>query len=235
MLIPGQELSQDWEMWGAPSGGGAVSCLRRCDGYREIFSDGNCLCSANYDERRDLAAKGKACKPTTRLSVLLAHVEGIGCWRLETHGFYAAVELAGAAHILQRATEQGVLLAARLRLDQREARRAGQVRKFPVPVIEVDGITPTEMLAIAGGVSGSTAALPPAPQQALPPAREPEPVEMIDAADRRKLFAAAKNAGLDESALRAIVEERIGSRSTSDIPKSLLDELLADIKSRKAA
>lgn len=150
MLIPGQELSQWYELW---SGGG---CQRRCDGEHEVLSDGPCLCPP-ADERRDLAANGKACKPTTRLSVLLPDVPGIGCWRLETHGYYAAVELAGAAHVLQSATAQGVLLPARLRLDVRETRRGGQTRRFAVPTLEVD-VAPTEVLAIAG--APARAALP---------------------------------------------------------------------------
>lgn len=226
MLIPGQELSQWYELWGSPSGGGAVSCLRRCDGLREILSDGPCLCPENGEERNGLAAKGKACKPTTRLSVLLPAVEGIGSWRMETHGYYAAVELAGASEILRRATAQGVLLPARLRLDQREARRAGQVRCFPVPVIEVD-ITPTEMLAIAGGKGGDS---PSPPTPALPPAREHKP---ISDAQRRLLFREAKAAGLDEDALRYLLQRENGSGSTSEIHADDFNTLLAKVRSGK--
>lgn len=229
MLIPGQELSQWYEMWGSPASGGAVSCLRRCDGVREILSDGPCLCPENGEERNALAAKGKACKPTTRLSVLLPAVEGIGCWRMETHGYYAAVELAGAAEILRRATEQGILLPARLRLDQREARRAGQVRRFPVPVIEVD-VTPTEMLAIAGGgAEGPALSSSPA---ALPPAREPssQKATPISDAQRRLLFREAKQAGVSEERLREIIGERYGESSTGAIPADDLDGLLVAVR-----
>lgn len=233
LLIPGQELSQWYELWNTPQGGGAVSCLRRCDGVREIMADAPCMCPADGEERRELAAKGRACKPTTRLSVVLPDVQGLGSWRMETHGYYAAVELAGAADILRRATEQGVLLPARLRLDQREARRAGQVRRFPVPVIEVD-VTPTEVLAIAGG-NEQRPTLPAAasPQAALPPATEPK--HPITDAQRRKLFKTATDAGMDEAALRAFLLQRNGTESTAAIDKADLDALLGDIKATASA
>jgi hypothetical protein len=58
-------------------------------------------------------------------------------WRLETHGFYAAVELAGAASVLETATRAGVIIPARLRLEEREVKRVGEpTKRFAVPVIE---------------------------------------------------------------------------------------------------
>ena len=69
LLLPGQTLSQWHELW---SGGG---CQRRCDGEREVLSDGSCLCDAEEGDRK--------CKPTTRLSVMLPDVPGLGCWRLD--------------------------------------------------------------------------------------------------------------------------------------------------------
>jgi Recombination directionality factor-like len=144
MLLPGQTLSQWWELW---SGGGAK---RRCDGEREMLSDGPCLCPVAYDERADLAKEGQACKPVSRLSVLLPEIEGIGCWRLETHGYYAAVELAGTAQLLEEATRRGAMFPARLRIDQRTQIKAGKTTHFPVPVIDIDVRIP-EMLAIGKG------------------------------------------------------------------------------------
>jgi recombination directionality factor gp3-like protein len=144
---PGQNFTQFWEMW---SGGG---CLRRCDGEREQIADGPCLCPRDYDERRDQAAEGKACKPTTRLSVILPKVPGIGVWRVETHGFYAAVELAGSAELCEMATAKGRMIPARLRLDRRTVKRGGQTRNFNVPVVEIDATVTQVMEAL--GVGGS--------------------------------------------------------------------------------
>jgi ParB family chromosome partitioning protein len=79
-----------------------------------------------------------ACKPTTRLSVLLTALPGIGVWRLEVHGYYAAVELAGVARILSRATEAGYIVPARLRLEQREKKVPGRpTNRYAVPVIDL--------------------------------------------------------------------------------------------------
>jgi hypothetical protein len=121
MLLPGQAPTTWYEMW---SRGG---CQRRCDGQHELISDSACLCG----EERE-------CKPHTRLSVLLPDLPGIGSWLLSSTGWNAAAELAGAADLLQRASAQGVLIPARLRLEQRVQVTGGQTRRFAVPVIDVD-------------------------------------------------------------------------------------------------
>jgi hypothetical protein len=132
VVPPGQAMSQWYELW---SGGG---CQRRCDGVTNVLADAPCACPADAELRVELAAKGEACKPTTRLNVILPAIPDLGVWRLESHGFYAAVELAGTAEFLERATAQGRLLPARLRLDRREIKRPGEAtRQFTVPVIEL--------------------------------------------------------------------------------------------------
>lgn len=124
LLLPGQALSQWHELW---SGGG---CQRRCDGEREILSDSPCLCDAEKGARK--------CKPTTRLSVMLPDVPGLGCWRLESHGYYAAVELSATAAMLEQATARGQMLPARLRIDQRRQIKDGKTTRYAVPVIDID-------------------------------------------------------------------------------------------------
>lgn len=121
MLLPEQVPTTWYEMW---SKGG---CQRRCDGQHELISDSACLCG----EERE-------CKPYTRLSVLLPDLPGIGSWMLSSTGWNAAAELAGAADLLQRASAQGVLIPARLRLEQRVQVQSGQTRRFAVPVIDLD-------------------------------------------------------------------------------------------------
>lgn len=121
MLLPGQMPTSYYELW---SKGG---CQRRCDGERELLSDEPCLCG---DERE--------CKPYTRLSVLLPDLPGIGSWLLSSTGWNAAAELAGAADVLQRASAQGTLIPARLRLEPRVDVKAGQTRRYAVPVIDLD-------------------------------------------------------------------------------------------------
>jgi len=163
IIIPGQALSQWWELW---SGGG---CTRRCDGFHEVLSDGPCLCKAEYDDKADQATNEKACKATTRLAVLLPDVPGIGHWRLETHSYYAAVELAAANHLIEEATRRGALLPARLRIDQRKKVAGGTTTPYPVPVLDLD-VSADDLLqlgpAAAEGEVVQLPQLPPAPAQA---------------------------------------------------------------------
>src|SRR5262245_21384901 len=143
MLLPGHAPTTWYELW---SKGG---CQRRCDGQHEVISDSVCLCG----EERE-------CKPYTRLSVLLPDLPGIGSWLLTTTGWNAAAELAGAADLLQRAAAQGVLIPARLRLEQRVQVIGGQTRRFAVPVIDID-VSFRELLGGQGAlVPPSRGALP---------------------------------------------------------------------------
>ena len=135
LLIPGQALSQAWELWGQEQPKGPVICLRRCDGERQT-DDSPCACPP-ADERDQLAAQGKACRPVSRLNVLLHDVPGIGAWRLESHGFYAAVELAGMVDVFEEIAHRGGLYPAALRIDRRQITRREGTRKFAVPVIDI--------------------------------------------------------------------------------------------------
>ncbi|HEX4432827.1 MAG TPA: hypothetical protein VHZ96_26375 [Frankiaceae bacterium] len=142
ILVPPQPLSQWYELW---SGGG---CARRCDGTREVLSDAPCVCSPEPDQRE--------CKPTTRLNVMLRDVPGLGVWRLETHGYYAAVELPAVAQFL--AATRGYVSAA-LVLEERVSKRDGQTRRYMVPAIEVEKVTPAQLLAGQGSAGLDPAAL----------------------------------------------------------------------------
>jgi hypothetical protein len=138
VLMPGQNLSQWYELWGQTARGKAVECLRRCDGKWDVKNDRACSCPQDHDERREKAKEGEACDMFTRLSVILPDVPGMGVWRLETQSYYAAIELAGAASLLELVTARGALMQARLRIDHRSAWRNGEKTNFPVPVIDID-------------------------------------------------------------------------------------------------
>jgi hypothetical protein len=155
-------VSQWYEMW---SGGG---CVRRCDGVTEQTRQIPCLCPPAGPDRATAAARGEACKPTTRVNVIIPDLPDLGVWRVESHGFYAAVELGGAAELLASARAQGVIVPAVLRLEPREVKRitrdrdtgeeGQQTRRFFVPVLEVRA-TLRQMTALEPG--GLVAALPP--------------------------------------------------------------------------
>lgn len=135
VIPPGEVLDQWYEMW---SGGG---CQRRCDGLRQVLVDRPCACPADPLERQAEAAKGKACKPTTRVRFMLPDVADVGTWRLESHGFHAAAELGGSAGLVATASKAGAMIPADIALSPREgARRPGEPKKtFFVPVISFRG------------------------------------------------------------------------------------------------
>lgn len=169
-------FSQFYELW---SGGG---CVRRCDGLNELLSDEACLCDPENRE----------CKATTRLSVILHELEGMGTWRVETHSYYAASELAAIVDVIQMAGQAGRLLPATLRLEQRQVKRIvkGKPVTLNFAVVGLDvGMTPTELGATARGALG-VATAPQSPgvdgwrpvdQSALPAAPEPSVASVVDA------------------------------------------------------
>ena len=144
VVPPGQALSQWYEMW---SGAG---CQRRCDGETETLSGGPCLCPTDQTTRSEQSARGQACRPTTRLSVILPQVRSVGIWRLETHGYHAATELAGIAELLERVSANDRYLPATLRLEPRSSKKGGKTSRYVVPVLEV-GATVQEAIAASAG------------------------------------------------------------------------------------
>jgi hypothetical protein len=176
--VPPQPVSQYYELW---SGGG---CQRRCDGVTELLKDRPCICGPDPEQRQ--------CKPTTRLNVVLSEIPGVGVWRLESHGYYAALELPGVAELLAKA---GGYVPAFLGLEERTAKRDGKTLRWMVPTIDVD-ITPTALMA------GNTAAGPAVaggPQRAAIEAPRPDYVRLASVANTpdevRAIYKQAVDAG----------------------------------------
>lgn len=145
VIVPPTDMafSRWYELWSA---GG---CQRRCDGRTETISDGPCVCDP---DNRD-------CDIHTRLSVMLRDIPGLGVWRVDSSGWYAAIELQGAVEVVQMAAGRGQMLPARLRLEQRMIKRAGETRRFAVPVLDIE-VSPGQLMSAgqppalgAGGVS----------------------------------------------------------------------------------
>lgn len=133
VIVPPSDMafSQFYELW---SGGG---CQRRCDGRNESISEAACICDPDNRE----------CSIHTRLSVMLADLSGLGVWRIDTQGYYAALELQGAVEVIQMAAGRGQMLPARLRLEQRMVKRPGVgTRRFAVPVLDIE-VSPAKLLS----------------------------------------------------------------------------------------
>lgn len=139
MVPPNQPVSQWFEAW-RKSG-----CVHRCDGVTNVLTDEPC-------DPEDPIHQEATDKPTTRLSVVLRDVEGIGVWRVETHGWNAAVELPDVAEFLAQA---GGYVEGYLALEQRtsiiEVNGKPQTSHYVVPIIEID-VTPAELMAGRGRV-----------------------------------------------------------------------------------
>lgn len=186
VIVPPEAMgfSQSYELWSA---GG---CARRCDGEVESISDGPCLCDAEARE----------CKPHTRLSVMLVGVPGVGLWRLDTQGWYAAAELQGA-HALAQLLAQSLgrsILPARLRVEARTVKRTDPkskvitTRNFIVPILDFD--VDVAAVALAGvptlieGGSRSASGITPIP--ALP---APSLADQLKEVDERQAPPARRN------------------------------------------
>lgn len=132
VVPPGDMGFSQWmELWQGER------CARRCDGQTEYLSDSSCICLTEGHDGAD-----RPCNTTSRLSLLLPDIPAFGLWRLETHGYYGAVELAGVVELCQRASQAGNMLPARLRLEQRTVKRFKGNKpvtyKFAVPVLDLD-------------------------------------------------------------------------------------------------
>jgi hypothetical protein len=140
IMVPPQPVTQWHEAW-RKSG-----CVHRCDGETNVLTDEPC-------DPEDPLHQEALHKPTTRLNVVLRDVEGIGVWRVETHGWNAAVELPDVAQFLAQA---GGYVNGWLALEQRtsidNSGEKAQTRHFVVPIIEID-VTPAQLMAGNGRVA----------------------------------------------------------------------------------
>ncbi|MDV6290284.1 hypothetical protein R2F25_30195 [Streptomyces sp. UP1A-1] len=181
ILPPGDPLSQDNELW---TGGG---CARRCDGITEKLSRRPCLCLAEHGEQWHEQPAGTVCRPTSRLNVMLADLPDFGVWRLETHSYYAADAMAGGIDAVLAATDGKSPMPLRMWIEQREVKRRGKTKRFPV-VMVVPSI-PSLRHALSGPLS-MAAALDPSTLDR--PAIEAGPAEQP--VDYRQLARECRNA-----------------------------------------
>jgi len=151
-------LTQQWfEQW---KGG---ECSHRCDGEFNGITGKACSCDPDPKKRR--------CKATTRVWFLLPEIADLGTFKLESHGYYAAVELNQSIEMIRQAQGYGVHIPCALSLEPRSTVEDGQTIQYMVPVIRMR-IPLNEILSIVGQErpalsAGQTPALA-APTPALP-------------------------------------------------------------------
>jgi hypothetical protein len=157
VLVPPQTIDPNYELWG----NGFKS--RHCDGETEKIRNQACLCdplrAAAQATGRDLKP-GDVCKPTTRMSLMLADIPSLGTWKLESHGWNAAAELPMLAESIAAAAQP---IPARLELQVREKKlfhpnkpqnEQIESRTFMVPVLHFEFVTPAQAF---GGQIGQAA------------------------------------------------------------------------------
>jgi len=136
-------FSQWHELWSK------AGCIHRCDGEKDVTGT---FCDP--DDPNHIAALEK---PTTRLSVMLAEIETLGVWRMESKGWNAAAELPSMAEL---AMHVGDLVPATLSLAQRSAviqvNGKPQTSHFVVPVLDLH-VTKKRLVELVGGVGGTAA------------------------------------------------------------------------------
>ncbi|MPZ13793.1 MAG: hypothetical protein GEU73_05115 [Chloroflexi bacterium] len=169
ILIPPNDaaFSQWMEMW---SGGG---CKKRCDGVRQVKVDRDCSCPKDINERIEKAKDGKACNPVTRFNVMLPDVPDAGVWRLETHGYNAATELAAFKNLVDLASAQGRMISAKLRIDHRMSKKDGETFRYVVPVVELSETMAQFFKAIGADLSDVPMTLPPTTERRSLPGGSP--------------------------------------------------------------
>lgn len=148
----------------------AAGCTHRCDGQVCVTTDpesgkrSNVACTCDMEE--------PICKPTTRLSVILRELPGIGVWRCETHGWNGWSELESTIEILSTARVFDRLVPGSLRIEKRESKQPGQARHdFVVPVLDLD-VTLGDLFEPALGTGSRSEIGPASASQAEPLSRE---------------------------------------------------------------
>lgn len=136
-------FSQWHEFW--TKGG----CQHRCDGEKTPTGE---YCNPDDPQHRQAIEK-----PTTRLSVMLAEIETLGVWRMESHGWNAAAELPSMAEL---AMVVGDLVPATLSLAERssivQTEKGPQTSRYVVPVLDLH-VTKKRLVELVGGVGGTAA------------------------------------------------------------------------------
>lgn len=167
VMVPEGEsvINQHYEMWSK------AGCARRCNGFDDSISGDACKCPADLVKRMELAMKNPpaACKPVTRLYVMLPYIADLGVWLVQSTGNAAADELGEIAEVLRRARQAGVPIPAMLRMEQRISRLVGEKpHEYVVPVLDTPETSLYDLLQLSEH-AGLSAALPPVPDYARQP------------------------------------------------------------------
>jgi hypothetical protein len=255
VFVPRQNIDPNYEYWtgkaksrlcdGAVERKRGQACLcRQPNNHEHRFSKGICmLCGVDQSwsgpdhvHDFDVAGKcsvcgcGRICKPTTRLSLMIHGINGLGYWKLESHGFNAAMELPALAGVIGNLTDDDPLLAVlkmrfeeRIRLTFVNGRETMQTFKFFVPSLNFFTLKPADLYAASYELAASSRAglenpvfrglsleAPKSTEPALPTRDDVLGwVESADSLDElRETWSLAKQAGLLDQVVKTAIERR---------------------------
>lgn len=173
VLVPQQVIDPNFEFWGnkvkvrlcdgATERIRGVPCLcQRWDDHEHRFSRGRCVfCGLDqrwrgepHDHEFDMGecvvcGRGRLCKPTTRVNVLIQGIPGIGVFKVESHGINAATELPTLSGMIA-ATPMPLPALLGMRFEERSRlNKEGEVetRRFHVPELRFPWATPEIIFA----------------------------------------------------------------------------------------
>lgn len=210
ILPPGDPLNQAMEMW---SGGG---CVRRCDGQTEKITNKPCVCFAQFgaDFHQQKPARGvpQVCRPTSRLAVFL-DLPDLGLWRIETHSYYAMLEMAGTIDLIKAKVGPDAVIPVRLRIDPRSRLMDGKSSPYPVIVVELQGRGVVAQI-LSGAVDG-LAIEPPAPRTAIE--AQPAPPPTVDADEDLEEVAGLTGPALEVARALAAIQAALSVPTLRDV------------------
>lgn len=226
VLVPPQRIDPNLEHWG----NGFRD--RMCDGETEMIRQQPCFCAAAQAAGKPFGPRD-ICKPTTRMSLMLAEIPSLGTWKLESKGWNAAAELPTLAASIESAPQP---IPARLEVQKREKKtfdpfapenKQVESNVFMVPVLHFDWITPAQAF---GGELGAAA------RAALgAAATQRHAIEAAKVESERRKFTADEYLTLTESAeeiddVRELWKDAADDGALTDEVKAALNERVAAIR-----
>jgi hypothetical protein len=153
VLVPPQKIDPNMEHWGPGFRD------RLCDGEAERMRQAPCLCAAAIEAGKPFGQRD-VCKPTTRMSLMLADIPSLGTWKLEARGWNAAAELPGLDASIENApfpVPGRLVVSVREKKDfdpSKSGDDAIESKVYVVPEVLFDWLTPAQAF---GGELGAAA------------------------------------------------------------------------------
>lgn len=169
IIPPGANYTSSYEQWAA---GG---CTVRCDGETATVVEKSPIGPVQVERACACDPAERACKITSRLNVILTGVQQVGVFRMETHSYYAAVEMPGVVDLAAALNAYSGFTPASLSIEDRVRKSPlTGTRKFKVPVLRLR-VGTVEAFARLTGVTASLPAAVPALGDGSPVVVEPAP------------------------------------------------------------